>query len=127
MNIFWSQRIVIGDNKICCTKTDRVDGNGILVDHGNKGIIIKNNDIDRNYGNNKNNSGVGVMVLDNEDVLVEENQITNNWVGVYLGGKVPSQNIVFRNNRITGSINNRVYIDRGYDKTQVLFKDNVID
>ncbi|MBU4264371.1 MAG: right-handed parallel beta-helix repeat-containing protein [Proteobacteria bacterium] len=124
INIFWSQGVLISENRISNNKTKIIDGNGVLVDHGNKHIHVKNNIIEGHLGNNIINSGVGVMVLDNEDIVVENNSIIGNWVGIFLGGRAPSKNIVIKENKITDTRNINLYFDRGYDKDQVVFYNN---
>lgn len=125
VNLFWSRGILIESNNICCNRTGDIDGNGILIDHGNRDIHIKRNLIEKNSGNRVVNSGVGVMVLDNENILVENNVIKSNWVGIFLGGKNPSKNITIRGNTIEKSVRTDIYKERWYDESQVKFEKNI--
>lgn len=124
INIFWSRGVLISSNEICCNHTDRIDGNGILLDHGNQDIRVIGNTIRSNDGNRIPNSGAGVMVLDDKNILIENNTIRNNWVGIFLGGRRPARNIVIRNNDIRGSVSQAVHFHQGYDKRNVEFKGN---
>ena len=119
INIFWSKNIVIENNIICCTSTNHIDGNGILVDHGNNNIKVQRNKIYNSYGNTVKNSGVGIMVLDNVDIEVENNVLVNNYMGIYLGGGRPSKRIKVKNNEIKNTVSKDLYIDKGYDITEL--------
>lgn len=68
--------------------TDTIDGNGVLLDHGNQRCVVTRNLFLRIYGKSGvSNSGCAVMVLDSTDCVVEANHGRDVAVGVYIGAQ----------------------------------------
>lgn len=104
INIFWSSYLDILRNDCSDNNSDTIDGNGILVDHGNRKIRIENNRTANNSGNADHlNSGVGIMVLDSSEIYVTNNVVDGNKIGVYFGGQAGAQDVVVSQNQITNS------------------------
>lgn len=122
VNLFWSKGVIVKNNIIRDLDTPRVDGNGILIDHGNRGVVVKGNIIRRSRGNGIVNSGVGIMVLDNEDIVLEDNVIEDCNVGMYFGGRRSSRKIVARRNLLRDN-RTSVYVDPKIDQSELVIID----
>lgn len=88
--------------------TETIDGNGVLLDHGNQRAVVERNTFKRARGKSGvNNSGCAVMVLDSTDCNVRFNVSDECAVGVYIGaeshpdtGDTPNQSVEVDNNTL---------------------------
>jgi hypothetical protein len=129
MNIFASRYIDIYENKCDGNSPNEegIDGNGILVDHGNSHIRIYKNELRNNHGTSGvDNSGAGLMVLDSSDILVCKNTIGYNKIGIYIGGKGVSANIVIIDNDILNNYGYNYYVDTVADDYSITLDNNLI-
>jgi hypothetical protein len=128
VNIFWSHYVDIVRNDCSDNSSYAQDGNGILVDHGNKKIRVRWNRVDRNKGSPSTAaSGVGVMVLDSQDVDVYGNVGGGNRVGLWLAGDPGvSRNIRVFNNSFVGCGVLGVWIGRVVEEGSVTLVNNFV-
>jgi hypothetical protein len=68
--------------------TETIDGNGVLLDHGNQRTIVEANKFRNIPGKTgATNSGCAAMVLDSTDCVVEANYGHDVAVGIYIGAQ----------------------------------------
>jgi len=115
INLFYSQYVDIYENTISNITTGSVDGNGILIDHGNDNIIIKRNVINNLAGNGVVNSGIAIMILDSTNIEAYANKCLDTYMGVYYSGDGPHTNIDVHDNVFARVALHGIYIDDAMD------------
>jgi parallel beta-helix repeat protein len=99
LSITYSGQVVVNN----CEATDN-DSAGILVYHGDN-TRIENNTISDTHSVG-NNDGKGIQIYQNSDVTVLQNQIINNWIGIFVQTSAP----ILEQNRLEGNEIDIVFI-----------------
>jgi hypothetical protein len=131
-NLFFST-LHVHHNRMRDLSTLTIDGNGILLDHGNDGCVIEHNIFEAVQINpGVNNSGAGVMVLDSINCKVRHNLFRECSQGVYIGsqahpdtGNVPFQSVEVTNNTIVGSDVRAFWASAGAGTDTAVTRNNV--
>lgn len=110
------QYLDVRRNKIHDGSSDDIDGNGILIDYGCSHIIVESNNIYNMVGNpSYTNSGVAIMALNADDVIIKNNYGTGNKYGLFQGdvsaviGPAPGT-IRFINNTFTNNLSGGIEV-----------------
>jgi hypothetical protein len=115
INIFYNQYLEVSINTIDGLTTASIDGNGILVDHGNDEIRIWRNKVLNASGNSAVNSGCAVMVLDSTNVSIVDNIGDSNYMGMFFSGDGVHTEITAYHNIFTNTGLHGQYFDDALD------------
>jgi len=127
INIFWTSYLDIVGNDCSGNRSDTIDGNGILIDHGNRQIRIEKNRASNNSGNTAHlNSGVGIMVLDSSEIFVKNNVVEGNKIGIYFGGQAGARDVVVSGNEIADSKRVGLFVHKAAPNKGFEFSANAI-
>lgn len=126
-NVFYGTEVMIEDNHIEDVTTGTIDGNGILIDHGNDNVTVRRNTIKNCTGKSGvSNSGCGVMILDATNVQVYSNTIEGGRVGLWVSqanGKTQSAQI--HHNTVVGPTVYGMYVGQYATRAAIVAKNNV--
>lgn len=128
VDVFNSRWMTVEDNYCARNTTATIDANGVLVDYGNKNVIVRRNQVYDSVGlAGADNSGVGVMVIRGEDVLVENNIGSGNKTGLFFsGGSFTESNIVARHNTLTNNASYGAYFDNTQEGSSTTLTNNAL-
>lgn len=128
IDLFNSIYVTIEDNYLAESTTTSIDGNGVLVDYGNRYVIVRRNQIYDNVGlSGVDNSGVAVMVIRGQDVDVYGNIGNGNKAGLLTSGaSFTESNIRFYNNSFTNNADYGWYIDASQEVSSVVLYNTIL-
>lgn len=124
INVFHIEYLDVYDNVVSSSTTDTIDGNGVLVDHGNNHVRVHHNYFSDLAGKDGiPYSGVGVMVLDSTNVDVYHNVGDGNKQGLWVAGVTFATGtpdiINLYNNSFTNNTDSGLYIAMSADNVKI--------
>lgn len=125
INPFYNEWFDVDDNDAFDLTTTGIDGNHVLIDHGNNHVRVRRNVCDGLAGGGVANSGVCLMVLDSQDVLLEANIGMDVASMFYFSGAGVENDIVARHNS-GWSRDYGAYIDSAMDAAALTFVNNAL-
>ena len=114
IDVFNSSYITVANNRTDWNTTTVIDGNGILIDYGNRYVKVYGNRASNNVGKaGTDNSGVGIMCLKCEDVSIYSNFGSGNKAGMFFSGAAPfgESNISISHVTFIGNLDYGIYVD----------------
>lgn len=129
LDLFNSTYVSIYDNVFSYNSTDTIDGNGLLIDYGNRFTRAYRNVTDGNVGvPGTDNSGVGIMCLKCIDVAIYSNKGKKNKTGMFFaGGSFAESGVAIWHNTLTENQTYAVYFDNSQDASSTTLVNNAFD
>lgn len=129
LDLFNSTYFSVYGNVFNENKTTSIDGNGLLIDYGNRFTRVYGNTASGNAGvSGTDNSGVGIMCLKCIDIAIWGNKGKANKAGMFFaGGSFVESGIVVENNTFAESRDYGVYFDNSQDASSTTLTNNAFD
>lgn len=129
IDLFNSLYVIVEGNTTSNNTTATIDGNGILIDYGNRYTIVRKNIASNNVGvAATDNSGLGIMALKCQDLDIYSNVGDGNKAGLFFSGNAFAEsNCRVWNNTFTDNADYGVYVDASQEASSVSLLNNALD
>lgn len=129
IDLFNSLYVIVEGNTTNDNTSTVIDGNGILIDYGNRFVIVRENEASNNVGvAGVDNSGVGIMALKCQDLDIYSNRGEGNKTGLFFSGNAfVESNCTARQNTFKRNADYGVYVDASQQASSVTLEGNALD